>query len=193
MEKKKMIKFTLAFGLLVGGYSAGSVLTSASNDDNAPIELKESKDVKPLAQNVKVAKSELKANFKAKIKMPKQLPFKVDKVLARVDDMGSKDQTDDLQAYEQFFWGNDGSVISVRVHDFVPKVHYEEEKMPEKSKLKNGADVNYFFNGYAEMIDWVDEETGYQYMVTRYLDKDKKAKVSKVVALEMVNSFDFEQ
>jgi hypothetical protein len=193
MKNNKLIKYSIALGLLVSGYSTGTVLTSASNDDNAPVKLEESTEVAPLAQEVKIAKSELKADFKSKIKMPKKLPFKVNKILANTDDMGSRDQTDDLQAYEQFFWGDDGTLISVRVHHFVPNVHYEDNANLEKVKLKNNDEATYYYNGYAESIDWIDKETGYQYMVTKYLDKNKKAKVSKDAILEMVNSFELAQ
>lgn len=193
MKKKIIIKYSLALGLLVGGYSTGTVLTSASNDDKAPIKLHESNKVTPLGVEVKEAKAELKADFKKKIKMPKKLPFKVNSVLANVDDMGSKNPNDEMQAYDQFFWGDDGSVISVRVHHFVPNIHYGDNVKLEKVKLKNNVEATYYFNGYAEKIDWVDKETGYQYMVTKYLDKDKKVKVSKEAILEMVESFELVQ
>lgn len=203
--KKKIIVATVICGLLISGYFTGTTIkTNADTNKGKAVQFIESKKITPIGQKVDTAKSKLNSKVLDKIKMPKDFPFKVKESLAKVDDLYQGAKADgtientpvnelppEQIAYEQFFISEDGSAVSVRVHPVAPEVSYQNEDAVETIKLKDGTDAKYFDNGSALGVDWVDKDTGYQYMMTIYPDKNGKMKLNKNDVFKLIQSFSY--
>lgn len=175
---KKYLTAALLTGCLtISGYMVGDTVTKASSEKSTN-QSNQADRVIPLNEGLKVAKSKLPTEFKNKIKMPKNIPFEVKNIGARTDKMGK------YYAYEQTFWSKAGTRLSIRVHNTIPGIHYDKTK-PKEVILKDGTKAYYLNNGYVQMLDWVDKDTGYQYMLTKSVKKDNSnvLKIEKIVEI----------
>lgn len=111
-------------------------------------------------------KSNLPISFKNKVKMPKNLPFQLERITARKLDMNGN-------AFEQTFIGKKGEILTILVQDVPAEKDYSNNfgEKPVNVTLKDGNQAIFFKNHATVQLSWIAKDTGLQYTMILFRTK----------------------
>lgn len=209
---KKLVGFIVAFCLVTGvSFYALNLEGNADTEYEKTSQVIQNTVAVPKATDVNEVIKKTPKSVTKKLKMPKDLPFKVNKVEARVEDKYQTDainskrsenekipvkQQIDTQklppeqiAYEQIFHG-ENITLSVLVDASEVEVVYGNPGEVEKIKLTNGQTVDYIDYGSIQLINWLDTETGFHYSINAYINDGENSKLTKKDIVTLIESFE---
>ncbi|KIL51597.1 hypothetical protein KP77_11090 [Jeotgalibacillus alimentarius] len=150
-------------------------------------------------------------SVKSKLKVPAYLPFKVEKVHGQVEvrvkdanqlkESAEKNESasnsidttqlaEDELAIEQFFYGNNIHMYLL-VEPGGIDVEYANESDVQQLTLSDGSTAAYIDYGFSQMINWLDEETGYHYsMDVIHENEEQNNRLTEEDLVKMVESLE---
>ncbi|MBM7578185.1 hypothetical protein [Jeotgalibacillus terrae] len=154
---------------------------------------------------------DIPASVKDKLKVPEYLPFEVEKVRGNVEvrmrdanqlkesaeNNGSASSSietaqlsEDELAIEQFFYG-DNIHMYLLVEPGGIDVEYANESDVQQLTLSDGSTADYTDYGFSQMVNWLDEETGYHYsMDVIHEEGEQNNRLTEEELVKMVESLE---
>ncbi|MDF2946529.1 MAG: hypothetical protein K0S51_1208 [Bacillales bacterium] len=116
-------------------------------------------------------KDKLPESMKEKVKLPNKFPYEVSSVKAEIGQMGTSYTTFDI-----FYNGKKKELIMLRILPKKVESDYSNEwgVKPKNITLKNGSKGTFSKNPNALIFDWVDKDTGIQYMLSFRRENNKE-------------------
>lgn len=150
------------------------------------------------------------------LKMPTDLPFKVDNMEASVNDLLNREEMKTIEngekkfgvneekvlgdtqgfpfkevTYEQYFYG-DNIYVSVLAQAGEVEMVYEDPSSVNKLQVQDGSTAEYVDYGFVQQIAWKDKETGVTYIINVTLADEKgTGKLKEKEIINMIESFKY--
>ncbi|GEM_PF-4196660 len=215
MKKRKLIFAIIIILLISVGILSSTKVIKAYKEPEGERQVSSHMVRTPSPKNVDTALNETPSKLVDLLKMPTEIPFKVNDTEASVDDLLNREEMAKLEngdgksdineekvlgdtksfpfnevTYEQVFVGDDIN-LSVLANAQEVEMVYEDPSMVNKIQLEDGSSAEYIDYGFNQQIVWKDSETEVTYIINVNMpDEEGTGKLTEEEMSDMIGSFE---